>query len=86
MDSLAACDWIIGPPITYSVWASLYGGAKIHFIQYPEEQFSETDFVDYFSLVDRHPVISIPEGEQCVEINGARYHLVFPTEKETIRV
>ena len=31
--SLARCDYIIGPPSTYSVWANYYGEAKYqHFL------------------------------------------------------
>lgn len=30
--SLAACDYLIGPPSTFTLWASYYGGAPLHML------------------------------------------------------
>ena len=38
--SLAACDYLIGPPSTFSMWASYYGGHPL-FVMQPKEQFTE---------------------------------------------
>jgi hypothetical protein len=33
---LATCDYIVGPPSTYSLWAAYYGGAQHLFIRTPD--------------------------------------------------
>lgn len=30
--ALAACDFLIGPPSTFTLWASFYGGAPLHML------------------------------------------------------
>jgi len=35
--SLAKCDYIIGPPSTYTAWASFYGATPKHFIRSAQE-------------------------------------------------
>jgi hypothetical protein len=82
MYSLAKCDYIIGPPSTYSLWAAYYGGVPLFFVQDPNEQVSLEKFRDYFGIVGSHKVHRTDQGEQFVEINGAKYGLVFPTDKE----
>lgn len=42
--SLAACDYLIGPPSTYSSWASFYGNVPLLHIKSPEQVISLADF------------------------------------------
>lgn len=42
--SLAKCDYIIGPPSTYSLWASYYGKVPHRFIQSKNENLKIEDF------------------------------------------
>ena len=86
MYSLAACDYIMGPPSTYTLWASLYGGARLYFMQNAEADISMDDFLDYFSIVGSHNVHSDPDHSQYVVINGVRYDLAFSTEKQFVRI
>lgn len=86
MYSLAACEYIVGPPSTYSLWASLYGGARLHFIQDPEADVSIDDFLEYFSIVGRHRVQTAADLKQYVEINGAQYWLAFKTAQTSLRI
>lgn len=44
MYSLAKCDYIIGPPSTYSMWASFYGKVPLYFIENPDSTVSLSDF------------------------------------------
>lgn len=41
---LSLCDYIIGPPSTFSGWASFYGGKPVYFIENPHEEMSLTSF------------------------------------------
>ena len=41
---LAECDYIIGPPSTYSLWASYYGGVPLYLIENPKNNFQLNDF------------------------------------------
>lgn len=41
---LAACDYILGPPSTYSMWASWYGGVPLHHLSNPGDAISIGDF------------------------------------------
>jgi len=43
--SLAKCDYIIGPPSTYSIWAAYYGGAKYHHFLEVTSKVSLSDFI-----------------------------------------
>jgi len=36
--SLSMCDFILGPPSTYSMWASFYGQTQVHFIRSEKEK------------------------------------------------
>ncbi len=40
MYSLAGCDYLVGPPSTFSMWASYYGGHPL-FVMRPGERFRE---------------------------------------------
>lgn len=41
---LAACDYIMGPPSTYSMWASFYGKVPLYRINDPSYNFCIKDF------------------------------------------
>lgn len=41
---LSKCDYIIGPPSTFSGWASLYGNVPIHFIENTQDNFTVNSF------------------------------------------
>jgi len=84
MYALASCDYIVGPPSTFSLWASFYGQVPLCFLQKIDEPLALADFVDYFSQVSGKTVYRDNNGEQYVLINGARYGLVFPTEKSQL--
>ncbi len=42
--TLASCDYIIGPPSTFSAWASFYGNVPISFIEDPAHAPTLSDF------------------------------------------
>ena len=42
---LAKCDYIIGPPSTFSIWASFYGGVPLHFIHNLHDKIDPRGFV-----------------------------------------
>jgi hypothetical protein len=44
LHSLAGCDYIVGPPSTYSLWASLYGLKPCYFLETPEAPRALGDF------------------------------------------
>ncbi len=50
MYSLAACDYIIGPPSTFSQWASFYGSVPLCIVREPDEALS----LDAFVVFDAH--------------------------------
>lgn len=43
---LSKCDYICGPPSTYSAWASLYQNKSIYFLENLNEEIFENSFVD----------------------------------------
>lgn len=43
---LSKCDFICGPPSTFSAWASLYKNTPIYFIENLETDFNKTSFID----------------------------------------
>lgn len=45
---LASCDLIMGPPSTYSLWASYHGGGKLLFIKDPHTEVCLADFEVHF--------------------------------------
>lgn len=51
MYSLAECDYLIGPPSTFSIWASFYGQKPLYTIENPEQVFQITDFRIHDDLV-----------------------------------
>lgn len=47
MYSLAKCDYILGPPSSYSVWASFYGNVPLYKIMNPDKAITLDDFNVY---------------------------------------
>lgn len=47
---LSQCDYIIGPPSTYSGWASFYGQKPIYFIENIEDSVSKHDFKNILQI------------------------------------
>jgi hypothetical protein len=41
---MAACDYIVGPPSTFSSWASFYGNVPIYFVTDPSRKVERRDF------------------------------------------
>ncbi|MBD2440641.1 alpha-1,2-fucosyltransferase [Nostoc sp. FACHB-110] len=48
MYSLAECDYIIGPPSSYSMWASFYGERPLYMIRDINKTVAMTDFVNFY--------------------------------------
>jgi hypothetical protein len=44
MYALARCDYIVGPPSTYSAWASFYGRVPLHHFEDPDAELSLNRF------------------------------------------
>ena len=42
--ALAGCDYIIGPPSTFTMWASFYGDTPLYMIKDPDKHFNLGDF------------------------------------------
>ncbi|HYI45317.1 MAG TPA: hypothetical protein VE174_07655 [Actinomycetota bacterium] len=49
--ALARCDYLIGPPSTYTEWASYYGLVRKYSLKDPDATFSLDDFVLYDDLI-----------------------------------
>ncbi|MDH4129338.1 MAG: hypothetical protein OEV44_11315, partial [Spirochaetota bacterium] len=47
--SLAECDYIIGPPSTFSSWASFYGNVPLLQLLTKDQKIEISDFVSYKS-------------------------------------
>ncbi|MEH1886613.1 alpha-1,2-fucosyltransferase [Nostoc sp.] len=48
MYSLAECDYIIGPPSSYSMWASFYGKRPLYMIRDVNKTLKIEDFVHFY--------------------------------------
>jgi hypothetical protein len=48
MYSLAECDYIIGPPSSYSMWASFYGQKPLYMIRDVNKKLSIENFVHFY--------------------------------------
>lgn len=48
MYSLAQCDYIIGPPSSYTMWASFYGEKPLYMIRDINKQLTVKDFVHFY--------------------------------------
>ncbi len=44
MHALAACDYVLGPPSTYSMWASFHGQVPLYVVVDPDREFWLDDF------------------------------------------
>lgn len=44
MYTFAYCDYIIGPPSTFTAWASFWGGAPVQHVYNPSQALSKTGF------------------------------------------
>jgi len=42
--ALAGCDYIIGPPSTFTMWASFYGDTPLYKIEDPDKHYDLNDF------------------------------------------
>lgn len=51
MYSFTKCDYIIGPPSTYTIWASFYGNVPLYFIESPELKITIDGFKTYNDLL-----------------------------------
>jgi hypothetical protein len=45
--ALAACDFLIGPPSTFTLWASYYGGAPLHMLMEKDQQLQIAGFAHH---------------------------------------
>jgi hypothetical protein len=43
--TLAACDQLMGPPSTFSLWASYWGGAPLHMLLSIDQKVWDSGFV-----------------------------------------
>ncbi|MDF0553889.1 alpha-1,2-fucosyltransferase [Kamptonema sp. UHCC 0994] len=48
MYALAECDYIVGPPSTYSMWASFYGDKPLYTIRDVHQAINLKDFVHFY--------------------------------------
>lgn len=44
LHALGLCDYILGPPSTFSMWASFYGNVPLKILKYSAETLALTDF------------------------------------------
>lgn len=45
--ALAGCDLVLGPPSTFSTWASFYGGVPLRHLQTPDEALRADEFAPF---------------------------------------
>lgn len=48
MYSLAECDYILGPPSSYSMWASFYGERPLYMIRDINKALTIADFINFY--------------------------------------
>lgn len=53
MYCFARCDYLVGPPSTYTMWASFYGGVPLYMIDDPEARVSLESFVPFAERLRR---------------------------------
>ena len=71
---LSRCDYIIGPPSTYSQWASFYGNVPLCLILSSEQKISFADFSPIIRLdtfADGR-ILQIDDQSDCFTIKGKR--------------
>ncbi|WP_424094705.1 alpha-1,2-fucosyltransferase [Moorena producens] len=61
MYSLAQCDYIIGPPSTYNMWAAFYGRVPLYWIEDPHADISLDSFKIYDVPLDVAPPVSFAQ-------------------------
>ena len=44
MYAFAECDYILGPPSTFTMWSSFYGNKPLYMLHKADESFALTDF------------------------------------------
>ncbi len=49
--TFAACDYLIGPPSTYTMWASFYGNIPLCMIEEPQQSINEKTFKKYIDTL-----------------------------------
>jgi Glycosyl transferase family 11 len=45
LHALSQCDWLIGPPSSFSAWAAFYGAVRFYMVEDPTEPITPTHFV-----------------------------------------
>lgn len=50
LQTLSACDYIMGPPSTFSLTAAMFRDRPVYFIQNPEKSLTFDDFSDFATL------------------------------------
>ncbi len=45
---MGMCDYLLGPPSTFTMWASFIGGAKLSFLKSAEQKIKISDFEEYY--------------------------------------
>ncbi len=59
--SLSKCDYLIGPPSTFSMWASYYGDVPLCMVTRPDQRLDRASFrvvesqMDFPDVADLHP-------------------------------
>ena len=48
--ALSRCDYIIGPPSTFSQWASYYGHVPLRFLRWKGDEISMSEFLPFIYL------------------------------------
>ena len=50
MYCLTKCSYVVGPPSTFSLWASFYGNVPLYSMKKPDVDFTLNDFqtINYF--------------------------------------
>jgi len=86
MYTLAACDYIIGPPSTFNIWSSFLGSVPLKVFSDPKETIQIGDFKDFFGHCGNHQVQRDQDSVYYVMVDGQRYNLRFPTEKEYVEL
>lgn len=72
MDDLCAlsqCDYIVGPPSSFSQWASFYGDVPLHLILSAKDEIDIKNFC---------PVVGMnhfQNGKRLIDVNGERFEL-----------
>ncbi len=51
MYALASCDYLIGPPSTFTMWASFYGKVPLNIIRRSDQSQQLSDFIVLEGLI-----------------------------------